>query len=126
MKEVLFQIISHVNIKLLSAIRGFSDLLVALTTATAGTTLKIIDKERMTHAESAVDQSETINELQILFHINEVKDDAIRHGAWNEDHENKLNFFGTILYNEHDWEIEQVQRYIYEVIETGPAYTLDD
>lgn len=126
MKEVLFQIISTVNFKLLSSIKGLADLLVALTTATAGTTLKIIDRERMSHAESAVDQSETINELQILINISEVKEDAIKHGAWNEDHEHKLNIFGTILYNEHDWELEQVQRYIYEVIESGPAYTLDD
>lgn len=122
MKEILFAIVSHFNLRLIEAVRDFSDMLTAISNSLAKTTLKIIDKNRIEHAESAVDQLETIAELQILSHINEVRNDAIKHGAWNEDHEGRLNILGTILYNEHDWELEQVERYIYEVIETGPAF----
>lgn len=126
MKEILFVIVSHFNLRLIEAVKGFSDMLTAVSSSLARTSLKIIDKSRIEHAESAVDQLETIAELQILSHINEVRNDAIKQGAWNEDHEGRLNILGTILYNEHDWELEQVERYIYEVIETGPAFMVEE
>lgn len=126
MKEILFAIVSHFNLRFIEAVKGFSDMLTAVSSSLARTSLKIIDKSRIEHAESAVDQLETIAELQILSHINEVRNDAIKQGAWNEDHEGRLNILGTILYNEHDWELEQVERYIYEVIETGPAFMVEE
>ncbi|MFZ9315665.1 MAG: hypothetical protein ACO24P_00220 [Candidatus Nanopelagicaceae bacterium] len=84
--------------------------------------LSAIDKNRMHHAEVACQQESEISELNVLNSINEVRNDAMKSGKWNEDHENTLNFLGNVLANEHDWEVEEVERYLYEVIATGPAF----
>jgi hypothetical protein len=82
--------------------------------------LNVIDKDRMHHAETAVEQEEEISELNVLFTIFQIRNNAMQVGKWNEDHEDHLNILGNILANEHDWETEEVERYLYEVIATGP------
>lgn len=126
MKRILFITISHLNVKILSAIKNTAELSVAICTGITRSILIMLDRDRMLHAESAVDQYDTINELQVLEHISEVRNDALKQGAWNEEHEGKLNYLGTLLCNQHDWEVEQVERYIYEIIETGPAFSVDE
>jgi len=126
MKRVLFITISHLNAQILTAIKNTAEFAIAICTGITRAILVILDRDRMFHAESAVDQYETINELQILEHISEVRNDAVKQGAWNEEHEGKLNHLGTILCNQHDWKVEQVERYIYEIIETGPAFSVDE
>jgi len=126
MKQSLFFAINHLHFLILEKIKNVSETLSSLTSASVSMILKMIDKERMYHAENAVDQFDVITELQILYHINEVKNDAVKIGSWNDEHEGKLNFLGNILCNEHDWDVEQVERYLYEVIETGPAVNLEE
>ena len=126
MKDALFVAIARIHFILISKIKNCADLLIAIITGLSNSTLKIIDRNRMNHAESTVDQYETISELQTLTNIEQVKNDAINIGEWNEDHEVKLNFFGNILCNEHDWEVEQVERYLHAVIDEGPDTGIED
>lgn len=126
MKDALFAAITRIHFGLINRIKDSADLLIAMITAFSNSTLRIIDKDRMNHAESTVDQYETISELQTLTNIEQVKNDAISIGEWNEDHEVKLNFFGNILCNEHDWEVEQVERYLHAVINEGPDTGIED
>ena len=126
MRDGLFFAISRVNILFLQSVKEFADILIAISTAMTNALLGILDKERMDHAISAIQQNEEITELNILNSIEEVRDDAIRHGSWNEEHEGRLSFLGTMLYNDHDWEEEQVYRYIGEVIATGPAISSNE
>ena len=126
MKNILFNAVSYINSVTLSAIRGISDTAINITLASTAMLLKIIDKERMAYAESAAQQHEEINELQILANIDEIRNDAVRHGEWNEEHEHKLNFFGNLLCNHYNWEVNQVERYLHEVIATGPDQGLEE
>lgn len=126
MKDALFAAIARIHFKIINLIKDQSELLIAIVTALSNSTLKIIDKDRMLHAESTVEQYDAISELQTLNNIEEVKNDALNVGEWNEDHEVRLNFFGNILCNEHDWEVEQVERYLYDVLAAGPSIELDD
>ena len=126
MKDALFVAIARIHFILINKIKNCADLLIAIITGLSNSTLKIIDRNRMNHAESTVDQYETISELQTLTNIEQVKNDAINIGEWNEDHEVKLNFFGNILCNEHDWEVEQVERYLHAVIDEGPDTGIED
>ena len=126
MKDALFAVIARIHFKIINLIKDQSELLIAIVTALSNSTLKIIDKDRMLHAESTVEQYDAISELQTLNNIEEVKNDALNIGEWNEDHEVRLNFFGNILCNEHDWEVEQVERYLYDVLAAGPSIELDD
>lgn len=126
MKDALFAAIARIHFVIINRIKNTSDILIAIVTAISNSTLKIIDKDRMLHAESTVEQYDAISELQTLNNIEEIKNDAINIGEWNEDHEVRLNFFGNILCNEHDWEVEQVERYLYDVLAAGPAIEQDD
>lgn len=126
MKDVIFLAVSHVHFLTTTKIKSVAEFLLSLTTATTSMILKIIDKERMHYAQSAVDQVNVISELQILCNIQEVRNNAVKIGEWNEDHEGQLNFLGNVLCNEHDWEVEEVERYLHEIISTGPAVNLED
>lgn len=126
MKDALFAAIARLHFTLINKIKNLADLLIATVTALSNSTLRIIDRDRMNHAESTVDQYETISELQTLTNIEQIKNDAINIGEWNEEHEVKLNFFGNILCNEHDWEVEQVERYLHAVIDQGPDVGAED
>ena len=121
MKYALFVFFSRINFMLLLKIRSTTEMLACIANTFTSYVLKIIDRDRMEHAASAVEQHQEILELQVLYNIFEVRNEAVRLGQWNEDHEGKLNFLGNLLCNEYDWEVEQVERYLYEVIETGPA-----
>lgn len=126
MKYAIFVVFSRINFILLNKIRMTAEMLSCITNMFTSSLLKIIDSDRMKHATSAVEQNQEILELQVLSHIFDVRNDAVKRGQWDEDHEGKLNFLGNLLCNEYDWEVEEVERYLYEVIETGPAVNKED
>lgn len=126
MKHSLFLAVSHVHWIITEKIKQLNEKLCNVITAATNLILKILDPERTNHARNAIEQINVISELQVLFHIQEIRNDAVKLGEWNEDHEGKLNFLGNLLCNEHDWETEQVERYLHEVISTGPAVNFED
>lgn len=126
MRSILFSSVSYLNSLILEAIRTVSDTAVNITLGSTAMLLKIIDRDRMVYAESAAQQHEEINELQILANISEIRNDAVMNGEWNEEHEHKLNFFGNLLCNQYNWEVNQVERYLHEVIATGPDQGLEE
>lgn len=126
MKHVLFFLLSKINGAITKLIKDFAEMSMAISTGTTCHVMKLIDHKRMEHAESIADQIDEIKELQILHNINEIRNDAVKIGKWNEDHETQLNFLGNLLYNECDWEVEQVERYLHEVIETGPEIMAEE
>jgi hypothetical protein len=120
MREALFLAVSRINTILTSNISNFSEFLCQLIVFSSAMLLKMIDIDRMIYAESAVEQQETISELEILSNIERVKNDAISKGSWRQEHGEELNMLGNILYHEHDWEVEEVQRYIQEIVKAHP------
>ena len=117
MKNALFVFCAYVNQQMLNAIKDLNETLTMLVIHFAHATFSMIDNDRMDHVRSTVEQKNAISELRVFGLIKEVVDDAIDVGGWNEDHETKLNFFGNILYTEHDWDVDEVHRYLTEVIE---------
>jgi hypothetical protein len=83
--------------------------------------LYLIDKDRIKHSETVNEQYEELCELNILINIKEIRDDAMKTGHWNGDHEQQLNVLGNVLANTFDWEIDQVESYLLKIIETGPV-----
>lgn len=125
MRSSLFFLVAQINSFVFDLIRGIANLFIYLNGRIGFVILSFIDRDRMHHAEMASDQEDEISELNILLSIFSVRDDAIKTGKWHEEHEDKLNYLGNILANIHDWEVEDVQRYIYEVIETGPKVGME-
>lgn len=98
-----------------------ADLLVKLTANYFRFVLWIIDRERMDHAEQTVLQSSMNTELEILMTVSKVKEDALSIGVWKENHSMALNELGSRLYNECDWEEDQIHRYLRMVVESIPG-----
>lgn len=126
MKNALFSLVSNCNLLVLKAIKGLGDFLIIVNGRIGWTILRAIDKSRLDHAEAACEQEEEISELKILSGITAVRNAALQSGRWSEEHEETLNFLGNVLANEHDWEVEHVERYLYEVIATGPIVNQED
>ncbi len=117
MKNALFVFCAYVNQQILNEIKNLNETLTMLVIHSAHAMFSMIDNDRMDHVRSTVEQKNAISELRVFALISEVVDDAIDVGGWNEDHETKLNFFGNMLYTEHDWDVDEVHRYLTEVIE---------
>lgn len=126
MKNLLFKLVSSVNLLTLNIIKKLAETLAIINGRIGWFALSLIDKDRLHHAETAVEQHEEICELSVLFAVQQVRNNAVKNGQWNEEHEDQLNFLGNILANEHDWEVDQVERYLYEVIATGPAVNTEE
>lgn len=116
MKHALFTLLATANNWLLAKIKNIHDTANLIVVYGAHALFAIIDKDRMDHVRTTLEQQDTICELRVFSMIEDVKDDAINIGEWNDEHEYKLNFLGNILYQQHDWEVEQVHRYLHEVI----------
>ena len=124
MKNALFLLVSHLNSIIIETIESFSEMLLAIVLSGSSMAMKIIDPERMAHAAETVDQVNTITELKILQDISAVRDDALKCKEWNEQHEEHLEFLGNLLYNEHDWDEEQIEEYIAGIVATGPPISI--
>lgn len=126
MKDALFSLVTYLHSIVIFAVKDVANMLIAIVINGSTMLLKIIDPERMEHAEEAVDQEESITELKILQDISSVRDDAIQCNEWNEDHEEHLSFLASLLYNQHDWDEDQISDYIRTVVATGPAMSVED
>lgn len=121
MRGVVFDLFGKANFMVLRIIKGIAEGLLFVNGRIGWIVLSVIDSKRLHHAQAAVEQCEEMSELNILSNIIQVRNNALKSGRWNEEHEDQLNFLGNVLANEHDWEVEDVERYLYEVIETGPS-----
>jgi len=117
MKNAFFVFFAYYNQQLLNYVNTLNDTSTTMIVHFAHAVFLLIDSERMNHVRSSVEQKDAIGELKIFNLIKEVAEEAIDHGGWSEDHETKLNMFGNILYTEHDWDVEEVHRYLTEVID---------
>jgi hypothetical protein len=126
MKNALYDLVASINLLVLSAVKTIAEFLIFLNGQIGWTVLKSIDENRLLHAEAATIQQSEISELDVLFSITAVRNDAVVRGKWNEGHEDTLNVLGNVLANEHDWEVEDVERYLHEVIATGPLVNQEE
>lgn len=119
MKNYLFTIIASFSHLLSQAIKGVAEFLVFVNSETTCLLLRVIDKKRMEHTVSVIEQKGEISELSVLIQIQSVVQDAISKGGWDEEHEGSLNMAANILYNEHDWEEDRIQKYVGNIIDNA-------
>ena len=117
MKNALFIFYATINSWILEKINNVTNTMTMMTVHAAHAVFAIIDDKRLGYLRSVVEQQEVIDELKIFTLIESVKNNAIDLGEWNEDHETQFNMLGNLLYTEHDWEVEQVHKYLTDVIE---------
>ena len=125
MRDAIFIFYATLNSWALAKISNLTEALTQMTVHFSHAVFQIIDKNRLSHLRSIIEQQELIDELKIFSMIDEVKNDAVDSGEWNEDHENQLNWYGNMLFNQHDWEVEEVHRYLTDVIERA-SMTMKD
>lgn len=126
MKEVLFAFFATINSWLIIKINNFTENVTLMTVYSSHAIYYLIDKSRVEHLKSILEQQDLLSELSIVDSIDKIKNNAIDIGCWNEEHENELNYCGSILHNEHDWDVEEVHRYLLEVIEQADSKMTQD
>lgn len=134
MRTKLFNLIGSFGeslIEVLSAILQFfinvhttlSDWLLRGVAHTFKFILWLIDSKRTKYTEEVILQSDISTELEILMMVSKVKEDALNIGFWLDNHSMALNELGSRLYNECEWEEEDIHRYMRMVVESIPGLT---
>ena len=126
MKDVLFAFFATLNSWLILKINDFSENVTLITVYSSHSIYSLIDKSRVDYLKSIVEQQDLLNELSVVDSIDKIKNDAIDVGCWNEEHEVELNSCGSTLHNEYDWDVEEVHRYLLEVIEQADSKMAQD
>jgi hypothetical protein len=126
MKEVLFVFFATINSWLMLKINNFTENITLMTVYSSHAIYFLIDKSRVEYLKSILEQQDLIDELSVVNSIDKIKNDAIDVGGWNEEHEIELNFCGSILHTEYDWDVEEVHRYLLEVIEQADSKMTQD
>jgi hypothetical protein len=83
--------------------------------------LRLVDPDRLDHAEQVADQYSMNQELEILGAVSHVKEDALEKKAWTAQHSQALNILGNRLCQECDWEEERIHDYMRRVVKSIPG-----
>lgn len=126
MKDVLFVFFATLNAWIIQKINNFTENITFMTVYSSHAIYSLIDESRVEHLKSILEQQDLIDELSVVHSIDMIKNDAIDFGGWNEEHEVELNSCGSILHNQYDWEVEEVHRYLLEVIAEADANMKQD
>lgn len=127
MRNFLFVIFARANHLVSVFIESIADFAVFLNSELGCLVLKMIDKERLNHAQQVSEQQEEIGELEVLSTISKVIDDAVQKGSWAEEHQQNINHFANVLFHEYDWGQHVIQETIGKMITDAEALmeTLD-
>lgn len=107
-------------------INNFTENITLITVYSSHAIYFLIDNSRVEYLKSILEQQDLIDELHVVNSIDQIKNNAIDVGGWNEEHEVGLNSCGSILHSEHDWDVEEVHRYLLEVIEQADSKMAQD
>ena len=81
----------------------------------------LIDKERVDHTETVIEQFPLNNELQILMNVTRLKEDALERKTWTNHHSSTLNQLSSKLYNECNWDQNRIHEYMRAIVESIPG-----
>ena len=104
MKNFLFLVFARSNHLFSGFIKAIADFLIFVNSEFGCLILKLIDARRLEHAMSVTEQQDEMNEFQILSNITGVINNAVHNGSWEDEHQNNINYFANILFQEYDWE----------------------
>jgi hypothetical protein len=132
MKRVVFNALAFLGEALIDLLENVGDLLslgieslfgfsVWVTANTFKVILRLVDPDRLDHAEQVADQYSMNQELEILGAVSHVKEDALEKKAWTAQHSQALNILGNRLCQECDWEEERIHDYMRRVVESIPG-----
>ena len=120
MKNFIFQAVMNAHIFIVSVIKNVCLFSIDVSSFFFSSILRMIDRDQFSHGKTVHEQSEELSELNILISIKEVRDNAIKVGHWNTGHQEQLETLGNVLANTFEWEVDQVEKYLYAIIDTGP------
>tara|TARA_B100000902_G_C27221975_1_gene870168 strand:+ start:546 stop:917 length:372 start_codon:yes stop_codon:yes gene_type:complete len=120
MKNLTFLAVMNLHIFVVSVIKNVCLFLLNVSGFLFSAILRVIDIDQFSHGQTVDEQSEELSELNILISIKKVRDNAVKTGHWNTNHQQQLETLGNVLANNFEWEVDQVEKYIYDIIETGP------
>lgn len=116
MKEVLYHLIINVGANIMLFL-GKVQYLIALCAQNLG---RFVAPDEAEYTEAVTLQGDALDELNILKAISQVRDEAVAENDWTGEHRTKLHMMVNILAEQHDWNQRDVDRYIGQLVESGP------
>lgn len=83
--------------------------------------LKITDKKRLEIEKEDLERGNAMLELALMQAAVRIKESAVEHDEWTQDHSNALNMVGIRLIEECDWEADSVHKYLKPLVESVPG-----
>lgn len=134
MRGFLFNSVATVFASLILSVEFTSNLLKSILGTVGHFLMKTIDKQRLgvyeTLMEAQQEESELEQqnmELRLLASAAQVRDHAKENDDWTDRHTEAINAIGEALIVEAGWDIDHVDRYLKELVETidGLEYGTD-
>ena len=134
MRAFLFNTVRTIGGVLIISIDWVSSLLTAIVTSIGTFLLGAIDSQRLKVYDILLRASQEPNELdqqnmelRLLASASQVRDHAQETDDWTDQHTKAINAIGEALITEAGWDIDHVDRYIEELVESidGLEYDSD-
>ena len=119
--ERVLEVVQFIGSALLEAISHVLNYVYSALSFVFKSVLRIIDKDRVHHAEQVVEQENIAKELQILVYVSKVKQDALETGGWTSKHSLALNQLSQRLYMECGWNLKKIHSYMRSIVESIPG-----
>ena len=125
MRGFLFNLVATVGALLITSIQWFSGLLTAIVGSWGAFLMRTIDSQRLEVYDTLLRASQEPNELdqqnmelQLLASASQVRDHAQETDDWTDRHTEAINAIGEALITEAGWDIDHVDRYLKELVES--------
>ena len=106
---------------LIDILTGVGNTIIAFVANIFKMSMWLIDKERVDHTETVIEQFPLNNELQILMNVTRLKEDALERKTWTNHHSSALNQLSSKLYNECNWDQSRIHEYMRAIVESIPG-----
>ena len=110
---------------MITSIQWFSGLLTAIVGSWGAFLMRTIDSQRLEVYDTLLRASQEPNELdqqnmelQLLASASQVRDHAQETDDWTDRHTEAINAIGEALITEAGWDIDHVDRYLKELVES--------
>ena len=125
MRGFLFNLVATVGALLITSIQWFSGLLTAIVGSWGAFLMRTIDSQRLEVYDTLLRASQEPNELdqqnmelQLLASASQVRDHAQETDDWTDRHTEAINAIAEALITEAGWDIDHVDRYLKELVES--------
>jgi len=135
MRGFLFNSVARTGAALIGSIEWVANTMMSIIDSVSGFLMRTIDSQRLDVYTTLLHASQEFNELgqqglelRLLASASQVRDHAKETDDWTDRHTEAINAIGEALITEVGWDVDHVDRYLKELVESidGLEYGTED